>query len=321
MKIVVTGVAGMIGSHLSELLLAGGHEVLGIDDFSVGTQANISSCIEHSKFDWLDQKLQDLTYEEKFFQDVEVIVHLAAHKKIVENQMALPLFETNVAESERIIKFCVHTGIKLVFASTSDVYGHGTSMPFGEEDDIRLGSSTAKRWAYAVSKLFVEQLVQSYTKEKGLIAVTIRYFGGFSERSNFSWSGGHVPIFIDAIRHGTPIPIHGDGEQTRSIGHADDLARGTQLAIENLDRVSGEIINIGNDEEISINESINIITRLMGREPGSSIVDYIPEENVFGSYKDIRRRKPDLRKARDLLGYKPQISFEETIKRVLRKIK
>ena len=215
MKIVVTGVAGMIGSHLSELLLAGGHEVLGIDDFSVGTQANISSCIEHSKFDWLDQKLQDLTYEEKFFQDVEVIVHLAAHKKIVENQMALPLFETNVAESERIIKFCVHTGIKLVFASTSDVYGHGTSMPFGEEDDIRLGSSTAKRWAYAVSKLFVEQLVQSYTKEKGLIAVTIRYFCGFSERSNFSWSGGHVPIFIDAIRHGTPIPIHGDGEQTR----------------------------------------------------------------------------------------------------------
>ena len=129
-----------------------------------------------------------------------------------------------------------------------------------------------------------------------------------------------MPIFIDAIRHGTPIPIHGDGEQTRSIGHADDLARGTKLAIENLDRVSGEIINIGNDEEISINESINIITRLMGREPDSSIVDYIPEGDVFGSYKDIRRRKPDLRKAYELLGYKPQISFEETIQRVLRNI-
>tara|TARA_B100000963_G_C22548202_1_gene635460 strand:+ start:332 stop:1297 length:966 start_codon:yes stop_codon:yes gene_type:complete len=320
MKIVVTGVAGMIGSHLTELFLASGHEVIGIDDFSVGTQANISSCVEYANFNWLNSKLQDLTYQENFFNNVEVIVHLAAHKKIVESQMALPLFETNVAESERIIKFCAGSGTKLVFASTSDVYGHGTSVPFSEQDDIRLGSSNAKRWAYAVSKLYVEQLIQTYIKEKGLIAVIIRYFGGFSERSNFSWSGGHVPIFIDAIRHEKSISVHGDGEQTRSIGHADDLARGTQLAIESLDRVSGEIINIGNDEEISINKSIEIITRLMGREPNSAIINYIPEADIFGSYKDIRRRKPDLQKASKLLGYKPQISFEETVQRVLRKI-
>lgn len=317
----MTGVAGMIGTHLTKNLLHLGYKVHGIDDLNVGSLDNIKKYLNHKNFTFTHSKLQDIFWECYDDQSFDYFIHLAAHKKIVEDQSVLPLFETNVDCTKNIIEYCCKKNIKLIFASTSDVYGYGTKLPFSETDDIMLGTSTAKRWAYAVSKLYCEHLIQGFVKEKNLQACIIRYFGGFSESANFSWSGGHIPVFIDALKNNRTINIHGDGAQTRSIGHADDLSEGTRLVLENFKQCCGQIINIGNDEEISIKDSLYRIAKLMNIADEDVRVEYIPQHKIFGTYKDIMRRKPDLNKARTLLNYQPKITFDDAVKRVLKAMK
>ena len=316
-KVLITGVAGMLGSHLANQLLEIGYEVLGIDDFSVGTPENIENISEHTNLEMHVANLDKINWDDQKFKGYDYFVHMAAHKKITENQAVIPLLDTNVEQSMKIINFCTSNSVKLIFASTSDVYGYGTKIPFSESDDIMLGASTGKRWAYAVSKLYMEHVILGYVKERGLDACIIRYFGGFSEKASFSWSGGHIPIFIDAILNDKEVMIHGDGKQTRSIGHAEDLSSGTVLALEHFDITSGEIINIGNDEELSVIDSLKIIANLLNKNIEESKINYVEEQHIFGTYRDIRRRRPDLTKARELLNYEPQINFVESVSRVL----
>jgi len=140
----------------------------------------------------------------------------------------------------------------------------------------------------------------------------LRYFGGFSPRSSFSWSGGHIPLFVDAILKNEELIVHGDGKQTRSMGYVSDLVDGTILAMENPSAI-GQIINIGNDEEMSVIGTAYLIDKIANT--GNELkIKFVPFENVFGEYKDIMRRVPDLRKAKKLLGYEPQISLREAIK-------
>ena len=170
----------------------------------------------------------------------------------------------------------------------------------------------------AVSKLYGEQLSFAYHHDHKVPVVVIRYFGGFSPRSSFAWSGGHVPIFIRAILQNEEVIIHGDGQQTRSMGFVSDLVNGTVLALEN-DNAIGEIINIGNDEELSVVETAKLIHRI-AETKNELKLKFIPLSDVFGKYKDIQRRIPDLSKAKRILGYQPQVKLEDAVRITIREV-
>jgi len=302
----------MIGSHLlDELLKLGDYEIIGIDNFSFGSRDNIKHNIDNPKFKFYPIDIFDVDTLKILARDVDTIVHLAAVKKIDEKTPGLPTLTNNVSGTENIFKVAAMWNCKVVFASTSDVYGMSKDLPFKEDGDLLLGPSMIKRWAYAVSKLYCEQLAFAYFKDQAVNAVILRYFGGYSNRSKLLWSGGHIPIFIDAILKGNKVPIHGDGLQTRSMAFITDIVDGTIKAIES-DKAVGQIINIGNDEEISIIDSAKIIHDVISN--GKELkFDFIPYKDIFGSYKDIQNRKPDLSKAKDLLGFSPKISFRDGV--------
>jgi len=310
-KILITGVAGMIGSHLLDELLGKGYDVIGIDNLSFGNLENIGHNLHHPRFTFYKVDVVDFETLKILAKDVGIIVHLAAFKKIGEKDFSMPTFEVNGKGTENVFEVAKMWGCKVLFASTSDVYGMSPDLPLNEDGDLLLGPSMIKRWSYAVSKLYGEQMAFAYYKDHGVPVIIIRYFGGFSPRSSFAWSGGHVPIFIRAVLNDEEIIIHGDGTQTRSMGFVDDLVRGTVLALEN-EKAVGEIINIGNDEELSVVDTAHLIYEIANTGKSKKI-RFIPMSEVFGQYKDIMRRIPDLQKAKRLLGYQPSVSLRRAI--------
>jgi UDP-glucose 4-epimerase len=310
-NILITGVAGMIGSHLLDELLNKNYNVVGIDNYSFGNPLNIEHNLNHPNFKFYKVDVCDLETLKILTKDIDTIVHLAAYKKISEKEEAMPTFKINGQGTENVFKVAKMWGCKVVFASTSDVYGMSPDLPLREDGDLLLGPSMIKRWSYAVSKLYGEQMAFAYYHDYGVPIVVIRYFGGFSARSSFAWSGGHIPIFIKNILNNEPLTIHGDGLQTRSMGFVDDLVNGTVLAIES-DAAVGEIINIGNDEEMSVLDSAKLIHQIANT--GHELkINFIPMSAVFGEYKDIMRRIPCLDKAKNILGYVPKVKMKDAI--------
>lgn len=310
-KILITGAAGMVGSHLVDELLARDYIVTGIDDLSVGKLENLQHHIDNKNFSFLKFDVLDL---EKLFSNIreaDIIVHLAATKKIGEEGSGFRTLTVNTKGTEAVLKLARTLKSKVIFGSTSDVYGMSEVLPFKEDADLVLGPSLIKRWSYAVAKLYSEQITYAFYKEFGVPVVILRYFGAFSERASFTWSGGHVPLFIDATLKDEEVIIHGDGTQTRSMGHVSDLVRGTILSMES-EKAIGEIINIGNDEELSVLDTAKLIHEIAKTEKPLKL-KYVPFKEIFGEYKDITRRLPDLTKAEQLLGFKPEVRLRKAI--------
>ena len=313
--VLITGVAGMIGSHLLDYMIEKEYQIIGIDDFSFGKIENIQSNLGKDRFKFYRVDIRDYETLKILSKDVDIIVHLAAVKKVSELDSSMATLKVNVKGTENVFEAARMWGCKVIFASTSDVYGMSPDLPFREDGDLLLGPSMIKRWGYAVSKLYCEQMAFAYYKDYSVPVVILRYFGGFSPRSSFSWSGGHVPIFINAILNDQEVIIHGDGKQTRCMAYVDDIVEGTFLAIEN-EKAVGEVINLGNDEEMSVIDAALLIHKIAST--GKELkLKYIKMEDIFGKYKDILRRRPDLTKAQNLLGYKPKISIEEAIRRTV----
>ena len=317
-KILITGVAGMIGSHLLDEMLILNYNIIGIDNLSYGNYENISHNIDNPNFKFYNVDINDFETLKILGKDIDTIIHLAAYKKIGEKDLAMPTFKINCKGTENIFEVAKMWGSKVLFASTSDVYGMSPDLPLNEDGDLLLGPSMIKRWSYAVSKLYGEQLAFAYHHDYNVPIVVIRYFGGFSPRSSFAWSGGHVPIFIRAILEDKELIVHGDGSQTRSMGFVSDLVRGTILALES-PKAIGEIINIGNDEELSIIDTANLIYDI-AKTGNQNKIKFVPMSEVFGKYKDIMRRIPDLSKAKELLGYEPKVKIEDAIKATIEEI-
>lgn len=314
-NVLITGVAGMIGSHLLDALLRDGYRVTGMDSLSVGKMDNIRHNLPNKSFKFIKADILDQKSLKDASNGADMIIHLAARKKIAEDGDALNTLRVNCEGTKNVFEAARKEKIKVIFASTSDVYGVSQDLPFKEGGNLLIGPPTAKRWAYAVSKLYGEQLALTYYKELGVPASVIRYFGCFSPRSSFTWSGGHIPVFIEAVLADREVIIHGDGTQTRSMGYIDDIVYGTMLAMKK-PGAAGEIINIGNDEEISVINSAYLIHKVA--QTGKRLkIKFIPHRKIFGDYKDIMRRIPDLSKAKKLLGYVPRVSFEEAIKKVI----
>ena len=309
-KILITGVAGMIGSHLLDELIKTCH-VIGVDNLSFGRRGNIAAHLTNPDFVFHEMDVSSFEGLKEIADGVQVIIHLAARKKIAEADSLIPTIESNCKGTENIFEVARAVGAKVIFASSSDVYGMSNDLPLCEDGDLTIGPNMIKRWSYAVSKLYGEQLAYAYYHDYGVPVVILRYFGAFSPRSSFSWSGGHIPIFIKAAMENSEMIIHGDGRQTRSMGFVSDLVNGTILAMEKPEAV-GEIINIGNDEEMSVLDTAYLIHQLVNA--GSPIkLKFMPMSEVFGRYKDIMRRVPDLSKAKRILGYSPQVDLKKAI--------
>lgn len=320
MKILITGVAGMLGSHLAEILVEKKFTVYGVDNLIVGKKKNLNFDFKNKYFHFHKVNACNKKKIENLIKKVDVIVHLAAIKKVTEIQSSFATLDVNVKSTKIMLDGAKKFKKKLIFASTSDVYGISKKIPFEENGELVLGQSLAKRWSYAVSKIYCEHLCYCYYKEFGVDIVILRYFGGFSHKSSFSWSGGHIPNFINQILNKKPVTIHGDGKQTRSMGHAYDLAMGTYLSIKSKKAI-GRIINIGNDQEISVIQTLKMILKEMNLSYKEVNVKFIPQKKIYGNYKDIRRRKPSLKLAKKILGYRPKISLSKAIKLVVNEIK
>jgi UDP-glucose 4-epimerase len=302
-------VAGFLGSHLLDRLIAGGHRVIGIDNLSMGSMDNMAAHLDNSSFRFLQRDVTDVSTFEEVGEDVDCIVHLAAFK-IPRYGNALETLRINAKGCENVLEFSRRVQCKCVLASTSDVYGRNPKLPFSEDDDSVLGSSKVARWSYAVSKLFDEHMAFAYQASYGIPVTALRFFGSYGPRQHLSWWGGPQAVFIDAITNDEEIPIHGDGLQTRSFTFVTDTVAGIYAAVIE-PGANGEILNIGSTHEITILELARTIKRLIN-SPGELRIKFVPYESfTSGKYEDVRRRVPDVSKSQRILGVTAQVGLEE----------
>ena len=315
MKIGVTGCAGFLGSHLIDALLARGHKVVGIDNFSMGKKENIQHHFKNPEFAFFEGDVRDLNTLGERFNDSEILVHLAAFK-IPRYGNAIETLLINNQGAHNVLEVAKARKSKVVLASTSDVYGKNPLLPFHEESDSVIGPSTVARWSYAVSKLFDEHLAFAYQEDHKLPVVILRFFGSYGPRHHLSWWGGPQSVFISQILKGEEVTIHGDGMQTRSFTYVSDTIRGTVAAIEK-DEANGQVFNIGSTHEISIVDLARLIHKLSTR-PGDLKVKFVPYSAFSGGkYEDVRRRIPDIAKAKKILDFEARVSLEEGLTRTI----
>ncbi len=302
----VTGAAGFIGSHLCEALIDKGYIVIGADNLSKGDKDNLKSLQRSKNFSFHKTDITNSHKISKAFKSVNVIVHLAA-VKIPRYGNRLDTLLVNTKGTENILEIARINKSKVIFASTSDVYGKNPTIPFKEDSDLLLGSTEVARWAYAVSKILDEHLCFAYSEQYKIPFVILRLFGVYGPRQHRSWWGGPQSLFIDAILRDKPVEIHGDGKQTRSFIYIDDVIEAIIKSIE-LQKISREIINIGTDKEISIIDLAQLIAQLLGRPLKIKKVKY--KSFTGKKYEDVLRRVPDIKKAKLLLDWTPKVSME-----------
>lgn len=314
-KILVTGVAGFLGSHFLDRLLDAGHTVVGIDNLSMGRLSNIQHNLANERFRFLQR---DVTFQETFAdieRDFDCIVHLAAFK-IPRYGKAIDTLRINYQGTDQVLQFAVEARCKCVLASTSDVYGRNPNVPFSEESECMIGSSKVARWAYAVSKLFDEHLGFAYQESYGIPVTLLRFFGSYGPRQHLTWWGGPQSVFIDAALNERVIPVHGDGLQTRSFTFVSDTVEGIYASTVN-PAANGEILNLGSTHEITILDLAKLIHRL-SEARGEAKIEFIPYESFTGKrYEDVRRRVPDVSLCERLLGVKAKVDLEEGLKRTI----
>lgn len=311
---LVTGVAGFIGANLAESLLARGYRVVGLDNLSQGTLDNLVHCMANPNFQLIQEDIRDATAVERASEGCEVLVHLAAYK-IPRYSDAYDTLMINALGSEHIAQAAAKTGAKVVAASTSDVYGKNPQVPFSEQSNLVIGNPDVRRWAYAISKMFEEQLLFACHERFGINVVLLRFFGGYGPYQNLTWWGGPQSVFINHALDNEEIPLHGDGQQTRSFTYVSDHVAGIIAAMEKSE-ANNLVFNSGNTHEITIEHLARTIWRLVrGDEPAK--LKFIPYE-TFGKYEDVLRRVPDNSRMRDLLGVTPQVDLEDGLKRTIR---
>jgi UDP-glucose 4-epimerase len=312
--VVVTGAAGFIGSNLSAALLERGYQVRGLDNFAQGSELNVQAFLSHPRFTLHRADVRDEAAVLDVCEGATAIVHLAAFK-IPRYSDALDTLTINTAGSMNVCAAAVRHGAKVVAASTSDVYGKNPSLPFNEESNLVIGSPHVRRWAYAISKMYVEQLLFAMHERSGIDVVVLRFFGGYGPHQHLSWWGGPQAVFIDRALDNLPCDLHGDGQQTRSFTYVSDHVDGIIRAIEN-PSANNEVFNIGSTREITIEALARMIWRFVrgGEEPKLTRVAY----ESFGRYEDIGRRVPDISRAEEVLGFSPRVDLETGLKATIR---
>jgi len=315
MKALITGGAGFVGSHLAEALVARGDEVYVLDNLSTGSIENIEHLKTESRFRYTIDTVMNEPVVAELIDRVDVVFHLAAAvgvRLIVESPVNT--IETNVHGTEMVLKLANKKKKKVLVASTSEVYGKSTLVPFHEEADLVMGATSKGRWSYACSKAIDEFLALAYHKEKRLPVVVVRLFNTVGPRQTGRY-GMVIPNFVKQALLGHPLTVFGDGSQSRCFTYVSDVVEGLIRLVANEGAV-GQVFNIGNDhEEITI---LELARRVKARASSKSEVVAIPYSQAYEEgFEDMQRRVPDLTKIRGLVGYEPKVHLDEILDRVI----
>jgi UDP-glucose 4-epimerase len=312
---LITGGAGFIGSHLAELLLSDGWSVWALDDLSTGSYENVAHLRDDDRFHLVVDTMLSRTVVNELVNKVDVVYHLGAAvgpRLIVEEPVRTIV--TNLEGSEIVLDHCARFGKRVLIASTSEVYGdHRTTEPLAEDARRVYGPTTQKRWLYADSKAMDEYLALAYRQERGLEFVIARLFNTVGPRQSGQY-GMVVARFVQAAVAGTPLEIHGDGNQTRTFCHVQDTIRGLHSLMESHE-TTGEIYNVGSRNWISI---IDLAKRVLELSGSRSEIVYVPYEKVYGTgIDDMLHRLPSIDKIANAIGWQPERTLDEILTDVI----
>lgn len=315
MKVLVTGGAGFIGSHLVEALLARGDTVTVIDDCSTGSIENARLHEGHPAYKFVLGSVLDRPLFEELAADSEHIYHLAAAvgvRWVIDHP--LQSIMTNVRGTEIVLETAERTGARVLIASTSEAYGKNDADTLQEDDDRILGSTKVTRWLYAATKSLDECLAFAYWQEKQLPSVIVRFFNTIGPRQTGRY-GMVVPRFVEQALRGEPITVYGDGQQTRCFTDVRDVVRAI-TALMDADVALGEVFNVGQPSEISIER---LARRIIELTESRSEIALIPYDEAFagGGFEDMRRRVPNVEKLRRVIGFSPAIPLDETLRHIV----
>ena len=311
MRFLITGGAGFLGSHLTDALLARGDEVAVLDEAS---DLKVRHHMGNARFSYTRGSVLDREAVERLVSRSDVVYHMAAMVG-VDHYLGDPyrVLDVNINGTQNVLAAAFKEKKKVVFSSTSEVYGKSPAVPFVEDGDRVLGSTKIDRWCYSTSKAVGEHFCFAYEK-RGLPAVVLRYFNVYGPRLDRPDAGRVMAIFFGQLMRGAPLTVIGDGRQTRCFTYVDDAIRATVAAGLKKEAV-GHVINVGSEEETSINVLAEKMIRLSALP---SPVVFVPEAEIYGKgYEDIRRRVPDVRKMREILGVTARVGLKEGLQRTL----
>lgn len=311
MKVLITGGAGFIGSHLADAFLARGDEVTILD---VASDLKVRHHLDDPRFRYVRDSIMNREIVEGLVSWCDIVYHLAAVVG-VEHYVGDPyqVLNVNVNGTQVVLNVAFKAGRKVIFSSSSEVYGRSLSVPFKEEGDRVLGSTRIDRWCYSTSKAVGEHFCFAFHK-LGLPVVVLRYFNVYGPRLDRIDVGRVISIFLGQLMRGMPVTVIGDGRQTRCFTYVEDAVHAT-VAAGVTDEAVGKIINIGTDTEVSIHSLAELMIRLWGSR---SRITFVPQESVYGrSYEDIPRRVPDLQLMKRILGVTPQVPLEDGLRRTI----
>jgi Nucleoside-diphosphate-sugar epimerases len=310
MRILITGGAGFVGSHLADKLHSEGHEITVIDNLSTGRYANVAHLEGQERFRLIIDTVLNARLMEELIRESDRVFHMASAVGVrLIMERPVETIETIFRGTDVVLSFCSRYRKRVLIPSTSEVYGKGTQVPFSEDDDILKGSTSKHRWAYACAKELDEFLALAHWKESRLPVVVVRLFNTVGPRQTGQY-GMVVPRFVRAAVRNEPLTVHGDGEQSRCFGHVLDVVEGLTKLLETPE-CFGQVINIGNDQEVTIRQLAEKTIALTGSE---SEIRFIPYEEAYGEgFEDMRRRVPNLAKAKRLIGYQPTRTLDDII--------
>lgn len=310
MRILITGGAGFIGSHLSNRLIDEGHEITILDDLSTGRKSNLKNIAGSSQFNFIEGSILDQEILRQLVTNSDYIFHLAAAVgvfNIVQKPLASLL--TNIRGTENVLEAADLNKIPVFLASSSEVYGKNTSDSLRESDNRILGSPTMLRWSYSEAKAIDESLAYAYNLEKGLETRIARFFNTVGPRQLGSY-GMVVPRFVQAAIRNEPLVIYGDGNQTRCFAHVLDVVDAVYEAAF-ISSTVGKVVNIGNNFEISIKDLAN---KIISETSSDSLIEYMPYSEAYGpGFEDMERRVPNLEQISQLVGWQPKRDLNKII--------
>ncbi|HEY81587.1 MAG TPA: NAD-dependent epimerase/dehydratase family protein [Anaerolineae bacterium] len=313
-RVLITGGAGFIGSHLAETLLDAGLQVAVLDDLSTGRFENIAHLTGHPNFSFAIDSITNAIVLDRLASESDAIIHLAAAvgvKLVVEQPVHT--IETNIMGAEAVLKAAARYRAKVIIASTSEVYGKGAHVPFREDDDVVLGPTSRTRWAYAASKMVDEFLALAYHQKYDLPVVIARLFNTVGPRQTGRY-GMVVPRFVRQALAGEPITVYGDGSQSRCFCDVSDTVRALKALLSHEEAV-GKVFNVGSTEEVAILELAQRIKALTGSD---SSIRFVPYAEAYApGFEDMQRRVPDTTRIQSVTGWRPRYDLDAILQRVI----
>lgn len=310
MRVLITGGAGFIGSHLAERLVGEGHTVTAIDDFSTGRPENLSTLRGHNRFSLTEGTILDAGLVERMVAPADLVIHLAAAVgvKLIMDEPSRSIL-TNVTGTEHVLRAAIRDLKPTFIASTSEVYGKATKFPFNEDDDLTIGATRNLRWSYASAKQLDEFLALAYAREVGLPVTVLRFFNTTGPRQTGRY-GMVLPSFVTAALEGRPLQVHGTGEQSRCFGHVADVVEALVRLMDCPD-ARGQVFNVGNDEEVTIR---GLAEQVIAATGSRSRIDLVPYSAVYPEgFEDMARRVPDVSKLERVTGFRPRRPLQQII--------